>query len=208
VRRQDINDRLKVARALMVGRRAAMAESGANHPEGKPYFTAFSRWLADHPKLAAVSADDRAAALWCLEAENWPRVRSALAALDDKTRQRASLRALRARLVREAEQQAVAAANAKRKPVEAEPARAVAGDYDDVDFMADEPTVAVEHHELEWLLSKIETLARWTAHIPVTQDWPDPVDGAASKRANGWDLNNLVGLMGDTVASWLSAERD
>jgi hypothetical protein len=102
VKRQDLTDKLMVARALMVGRRHAMEETGANAPAGKPYILAFNKWLAQHPKLAVVKADDRAAALWAIEADNWPRVQAALAALDDKERQKISLRALRARFEREA----------------------------------------------------------------------------------------------------------
>ena len=98
VRGQSLTDQLKVARALMVGRRAALAESGANHPEGKPYFVAFNRWLARHPKLAAILPDNRAAGLWCVEPENWPKVQAALERLTDQERQRATLRGLRKRI--------------------------------------------------------------------------------------------------------------
>jgi hypothetical protein len=97
---QSLTDQLAVARALMVGRRAAMREAQTNQPAGKPYFMAFSRWLADHPKLKAVSGPERAAALWCVEPDNWPKVQEALAKLDDRSRQRATLRGLRKQIER------------------------------------------------------------------------------------------------------------
>jgi hypothetical protein len=101
VRRQDLTDQLKVARLLMVGRRAALVEIGANDlapaiaPAGKPYNMAFNRWLKRYPRLAVLHPQVRADALWCLEAANWPRVQAELAKLDDRERQRVSLRTLR-----------------------------------------------------------------------------------------------------------------
>jgi hypothetical protein len=80
---QSLTDQLMVARALMVGRRHALAVSGANRPEGKPYILAFSGWLAEHPKLQSIIGPTRAAGLWCVEPDNWPKVQAALAALDD-----------------------------------------------------------------------------------------------------------------------------
>jgi hypothetical protein len=101
VRGQTLDDQLKVARALTVGRRVAMNETGSNAPAGKPYIVAFNRWLAKHPRLAAINHTVRAAALWCIDPDNWPKVEAALAKLDDQTRMRATLRGLRAQIERE-----------------------------------------------------------------------------------------------------------
>jgi hypothetical protein len=127
VRGQSLTDQLLVARALMVGRRAALAETGANRPEGKPYNAAFNKWLGLHPRLAAVHGPVRAAALWCIEEANWPKVQAALKALDDRSRQRATLRGLRTQI----ERPAAAAPSPRpysRKPTpDHEPAPAAAG---------------------------------------------------------------------------------
>ena len=89
-------DHLKVGRALMVGSRIAAEEAGTDR--GKPYNMAFSRWLQQHPKLAAVNEQNRAAALWCLNPANWPRVEKYLATLDVDERQGITLRTVRRRL--------------------------------------------------------------------------------------------------------------
>jgi hypothetical protein len=81
----NLIDHLKIGRALMVGSLAAAKEAGV--AQGKPYNIAFSKWLQQHPKLAAVNETNRAAALWCLRPENWPRVETYLATLDDDERQ-------------------------------------------------------------------------------------------------------------------------
>jgi hypothetical protein len=94
--RADLIDHLKIGRALMVGSRIAAAEAGSDR--GKQYNIAFSRWLQQHPKLLAVNASNRAAALWCLDPDNWPRVEKYLATLDIEERQTITLRTVRRRL--------------------------------------------------------------------------------------------------------------
>ena len=89
-------DYLKVARALRVGQRIAIEQAGTD--QGKPYNVAFSRWLEQHPKLRAVNKPNRAAALWCLDEENWPRVEKYLGTLDVEERQTINLRTVRRRL--------------------------------------------------------------------------------------------------------------
>jgi hypothetical protein len=89
-------DYLKVARALKVGQRIAVEQAGTD--QGKPYNVAFSKWLDQHPKLRAVNKPNRAAALWCLDPANWPRVEKHLATLDSEERQTITLRTVRRRL--------------------------------------------------------------------------------------------------------------
>ena len=89
-------DYLEVARALKVGQRIAIREAGTD--QGKPYNIAFSHWLDQHPRLRTVNKPDRAAALWCLDPENYSRVMKHLAALDADERQRTTLRTVRRRL--------------------------------------------------------------------------------------------------------------
>ena len=91
-----IIDYLKVARALKVGQRIAVEQAGTD--QGKPYNVAFSKWLDQHPKLRAVNKPNRAAALWCLDPTNWPRVETYLATLDVEERQTITLRTVRRRL--------------------------------------------------------------------------------------------------------------
>ena len=80
----------------MVGPRIAAREAGTD--QGKPYNIAFSRWLDQHPKLRTVNKPNRAAALWCLDPANWPRVEKYLATLDIDERQTITLRTVRRRL--------------------------------------------------------------------------------------------------------------
>ena len=89
-------DHLKIGRALMVGSRIAAREAGCDR--GKPYNIAFGNWLKQHPKLRAVNEQNRAAALWCLAPENWPRVEKYLAALDINERQTITLRTVRRKI--------------------------------------------------------------------------------------------------------------
>jgi hypothetical protein len=89
-------DQLKIGRALKVGARLAAIKAGRDY--GKHYNIAFSQWLQEHPKLAAVNEQNRAAALWCLSDVNWPRVEGYLKTLDVDERQTISLRTARRRL--------------------------------------------------------------------------------------------------------------
>jgi hypothetical protein len=120
---RSLIDQLAVARALMVGRRTALTETGTNVPAGKPYILAFSRWLDGHPKLKAVSGPERAAALWCVEPDNWPKVQAALKALDDRSRQRATLRGLRKQIERPTAPQERPAPRRPAPPLDAQPQR-------------------------------------------------------------------------------------
>jgi hypothetical protein len=48
---QTFDHWMEIARALDLGRQQALAETGANSPQGALYSGAFSRWLKQHPKL-------------------------------------------------------------------------------------------------------------------------------------------------------------
>jgi hypothetical protein len=70
-------DWLDVAAFLNEGAKRAKAEAGDND-KSKAYKQAYSRWLNAHPELEAVSGPERAAAIWCLKPENWPKARDYL----------------------------------------------------------------------------------------------------------------------------------
>jgi hypothetical protein len=65
-------DWLDVAAFLNEGAKRAKAEAD-NNDKSKAYKQAYSRWLKAHPELEAVSGPERAAAIWCLKEENWPK---------------------------------------------------------------------------------------------------------------------------------------
>lgn len=67
-RKKTLKDWLAIGRALMLGRQRAMLEAGTDHPEGKGYSQAFSRFLADN-RLGEIHKRDRANLLHVMEEE-------------------------------------------------------------------------------------------------------------------------------------------
>ena len=72
----ELIDYLDVAVALKAGSDLAVKKSGAT--EGKNYSAAYSAWLNEHPELKAIDGPERAACIWALKPENWPRVQEFL----------------------------------------------------------------------------------------------------------------------------------
>jgi len=134
-----------------VGSRIAAEEAGTD--EGKAYINAFSRWLKQRPKLAAVNEQNRAAALWCLREQNWPKVRAYLDGLDNGERQTIMLRTVRRRLtaIDDAKAAALRQAQEATKP-KPEPTRsASAAPPDRVQEAADRAEVMTLRAEAERL---------------------------------------------------------
>ena len=90
VRGAHLTDQLEVGRALVVLSRIARGMGGRG---GSNYPVALNAELEAYPKLAAVSSQMRAAAIWCIE--NWADVQPMLGELNDHQRQTMGVRGLR-----------------------------------------------------------------------------------------------------------------
>jgi hypothetical protein len=87
----SVHDKLRVARAFLVGQ----AEAREAEAAGGRYSAAFNKWLRLHPRLRLFSGQDRAAALWLLDPANWPDARRVLKRFDEPQRLRAGLHGIK-----------------------------------------------------------------------------------------------------------------
>ena len=172
-------DHLKVGRALMVGARIAAKEAGTH--QGKPYNIAFNKWLQRHPKLAAVNEQNRAAALWCLNEQNWPRVEKYLGTLDIEERQTISLRTVRRRL--DVPPPRPAAPKHQPQATAAAAHKAATSPTDRTREAADQAEIATLKAEVWRLRDKLDQLAMFLVEKPplkaenrptATRVWPLP----------------------------------
>jgi hypothetical protein len=158
-------DHLKIGRALLTGSRIAAREADCDR--GKPYTTAFHRWLEQHPKLNAVNEQNRAAALWCLNLANYPRVEKYLATLDVEERQTITLRTVRRRLDVPSPRRAPPEAAPRLKPgVAPRPQHARTIDHNHVREAADSAEIATLKKEVWRLRDKLNQLAIYLVEKP------------------------------------------